>query len=73
MRSLVGGAAGAQLQNATDRLPKHLFPENSALQWPYKVQQFRCYRSGPRRLLGEYGGIEADRQTTSSRQLAADS
>ena len=37
----------------------------------YKVQQFRCYRSGPRRLLGEYGGIEADRQTTSSRQLAA--
>eukprot|EP01047_Picozoa_sp_COSAG01_P089722 COSAG01_NODE_21751_length_886_cov_18.266836_1_plen_36_part_10 len=32
-----------------------------------KVQQFRCYRSGPRRLLGEYGGIEADRQTTSSR------
>eukprot|EP01047_Picozoa_sp_COSAG01_P051502 COSAG01_NODE_5321_length_4335_cov_3.928234_8_plen_58_part_01 len=30
----------------------------------YKVQQFRCYRSGPRRLLGEYGGIEAaDRQT----------
>ena len=39
----------------------------------YKVQQFRCYRSGPRRLLGEYGGIEADRQTTSSRQLAADS
>eukprot|EP01047_Picozoa_sp_COSAG01_P114497 COSAG01_NODE_43171_length_432_cov_1.756757_1_plen_127_part_01 len=25
----------------------------------YKVQQFRCYRSGPRRLLGEYGGIEA--------------
>jgi hypothetical protein len=37
----------------------------------YKVQQFRCYRSGPRRLLGEYGGIEADRQTTSSRQQAA--
>eukprot|EP01049_Picozoa_sp_SAG25_P000916 SAG25_NODE_34_length_20232_cov_4.725534_10_plen_64_part_00 len=28
-------------------------------------------RSGPRRLLGEYGGIEADRQTTSSRQQAA--
>jgi hypothetical protein len=34
---------------------------------PYKVQQFRCYRSGLRRLLlvGEYGGIEADRQTNS--------
>eukprot|EP01047_Picozoa_sp_COSAG01_P024265 COSAG01_NODE_1495_length_10123_cov_6.359537_5_plen_75_part_00 len=32
----------------------------------YKVQQFRCYRSGLRRLLlvGEYGG----RQTDSSRQ-----
>jgi hypothetical protein len=28
----------------------------------YKVQQFRCYRSGLRHLLGEYGGIEADRQ-----------
>eukprot|EP01047_Picozoa_sp_COSAG01_P022940 COSAG01_NODE_1381_length_10520_cov_2.661710_3_plen_92_part_00 len=28
----------------------------------YKVQQFRCYRSGLRRLLGEYsyGGIEAE-------------
>jgi hypothetical protein len=37
----------------------------------YKVQQFRCYRSGLRRLLGEYGGIEADRQTNSSRQQAA--
>jgi hypothetical protein len=34
-----------------------------------KVQQFRCYRSGPRRLLGEYGGIEADQQ----QQEAADS
>jgi hypothetical protein len=33
----------------------------------YKVQQFRCYRSEPRRLLGEYGGIEADRS-----QQAAD-
>ena len=29
----------------------------------YKVQQFRCYRSGLRHLLGEYGGIEADRQS----------
>ena len=38
-----------------------------------RFNKFRCYRSGPRRLLGEYGGIEADRQTTSSRQLAADS
>ena len=37
----------------------------------YKVQQFRCYRSGLRHLLGEYGGIEADRQTNSSRQQAA--
>jgi hypothetical protein len=37
----------------------------------YKVQQLRCYRSGLRRLLGEYGGIEADRQTNSSRQQAA--
>eukprot|EP01047_Picozoa_sp_COSAG01_P106940 COSAG01_NODE_36001_length_523_cov_21.356132_1_plen_77_part_00 len=32
----------------------------------YKVQQFRCYRSGLRHLLGEYGGIEADRQTNST-------
>jgi hypothetical protein len=38
---------------------------------PYKVQQFLCYRSGLRRLLGEYGGIEADRQANSSRQQAA--
>jgi hypothetical protein len=38
----------------------------------YKVQQFLCYRSGLRRLLGEYGGIEADsRQANSSRQQAA--
>jgi hypothetical protein len=37
----------------------------------YKVQQFRCYRSGLRHLLGEHGGIEADRQTNSSRQQAA--
>jgi hypothetical protein len=37
----------------------------------YKAQQFRCYRSGLRRLLGEYGGIEADKQTNSSRQQAA--
>jgi hypothetical protein len=36
-----------------------------------KVQQFLCYRSGLRRLLGEYGGIEADRQANSSRQQAA--
>jgi hypothetical protein len=35
----------------------------------YKAQHFRCYRSGPRRLLGEYGGIEADQE----QQQAADS
>ena len=45
-------------------------PRYSILQL-YKVQQFRCYRSGLRHLLGEYGGIEADRQTNSSRQQAA--
>eukprot|EP01047_Picozoa_sp_COSAG01_P124896 COSAG01_NODE_53919_length_335_cov_6.665254_1_plen_50_part_01 len=43
------------------RYLKHL--DNSSILQLYKVQQFRCYRSGPRRLLGEYGGIEAaDRQ-----------
>jgi hypothetical protein len=37
-----------------------------------RFNKFRCYRSGLRHLLGEYGGIEADsRQTNSSRQQAA--
>jgi hypothetical protein len=57
-------------------VPVLSFRSSTAVQL-YKVQQFRCYRSGLgcrpwlRRLLGEYGGIEADRQTNSSRQQQA--
>jgi hypothetical protein len=40
------------------RAPK-VYPSSTAVQLYlqlYKVQQFRCYRSGLRHLLGEYGG-----------------